>query len=205
MLNVRDLCVARGGVQILQNLTLNVPAGSALVLRGPNGIGKTTVLRTLAGLQPARSGQVEITQPHAFLGHLDAVKPSLSVAENLGFWAEIFGHNTAAQVDGTLAAFDLTALATRLAGTLSAGQKRRLALAWLQISGAGLWLLDEPTVSLDDANVALFQTALAQHLGHGGAAVLSTHIALGITAPELDLTPYKCQHLASSDFDGAFL
>lgn len=204
MLRVRDLSVARGGIRLLDAVGFDLAAGQALVLRGPNGLGKTTLLRTLAGLQPPLRGAVD-TDPDAlvYAGHADGIKPTLSLAENLSFWARVFGKS---DISGALRAFDLTALADRPAGQLSAGQKRRLGLARLLVTGRALWLLDEPTVSLDAASVGLFAQAVAAHLAGGGAAAIATHIDLGLdSATVLDLTPFKARPAEIADFDEAFL
>lgn len=203
MLAVRDLAVARGGVPVLEGVAFDVPAGGALVLRGPNGIGKTTLLRTLAGLQPALAGEVILPEESAaYASHKDGIKAQLTVAENLWFWARLYGR----EVDEAVyAQFDLTDLRDRLAGTLSAGQTRRLGLARLGVIGRKVLFLDEPTVSLDAASVGLFGDFLrARHLGQGGVAVIATHIELGLDAPVLDLTPYRAAPDAAGR-DEAFL
>ncbi|WP_284165622.1 heme ABC exporter ATP-binding protein CcmA [Frigidibacter sp. SD6-1] len=206
---VTELSVARGGIAILAGLGFSVTAGNALVLRGPNGIGKTTVLRTIAGLQPALTGRVAPGPDQiAWSGHADAVKATLTVRENLAFWAAIYG---AGDVEPALADLHLIELADRPAQTLSAGQKRRLGLARLLLSDRPVWVLDEPTVSLDAATVAHFATLLARHLGQGGAALLTSHVDLGLHgAQELDLSPYRARgaaHMQASPagFDEAFL
>ena len=122
-----------------------------------------------------------------YLGHLDAVKPVLTAAENLAFWAALHG-GAAAEVAAALAAFDLTALAEVPGGMLSAGQKRRVALARLLAAPAEIWLLDEPTVGLDSASLACLGAAIAEHRGGGGRVVAATHAALEAQdAEKLDL------------------
>jgi heme exporter protein A len=186
---VRDLCVARGGVPVLAGVGFTLRPGAALVLRGANGAGKTTLLRTLAGLQPALSGQMAGAEDRvAYAGHADGLKAMLSVTENLAFWARVFGLR---ETDHALAAFDLVPLRDRLAGQLSAGQKRRLGLARLLVTGRPLWMLDEPTVSLDAASTALFATALRAHLAAGGSALIATHIDLGFEAEMLNLDAFR--------------
>ncbi|MEI4196670.1 heme ABC exporter ATP-binding protein CcmA [Roseovarius sp. E0-M6] len=204
LLSVRNLRVARGGVDVLEGVTMSVAPGEAVVLRGPNGVGKTTLLRALAGVQPPREGNVELEPDSAVLtGHKDGVKATLSVAENLGFWADVFGTK---DISAALAAFDLTGLRDRLAGTLSAGQTRRLGLARLLVSGRKLWLLDEPTVSLDTGAVGMFAAAVRAHLAVGGGAVMATHIALGLDGvAEMDLSTFRARAPAHDDFDEAFL
>ena len=202
-LSVTDLTIARGGVPVLEGLSFSLTPGHAMILRGPNGIGKTTLLRTVAGLQPPISGTVEGAEDQiAYAGHSDGIKPTLTVTENLKFWASVFG---AGSIDGALKAYDLEALADRHAGNLSAGQKRRLGLSRLVVTGRPIWVLDEPTVSLDVNAVAMFADAVRAHLGQGGSALIATHIDLGLDGDVLDVGPYKAKPPALDDFDGGFL
>lgn len=191
-LTVRDLSVARGGLPILTNLSFALADGQALVLRGPNGSGKTTLLRTIAGLQPALKGQIDGGEDRiAYAAHSDGLKSMLSVTENLTFWAQVFGQS---DIEPAIAAFDLHRLRNRLAGTLSAGQKRRLGLARLLVTGRPIWVLDEPTVSLDSDAVANFAAAVRAHLAQGGCALIATHIDLGLEAEVLDVGPFRAAH-----------
>ena len=202
-LSVTDLTIARGGVPVLEGLSFSLTPGHAMILRGPNGIGKTTLLRTVAGLQPPVSGTVTGAEDQiAYAGHSDGIKPTLTVTENLKFWASVFG---AGSIDGALQAYDLEALADRHAGNLSAGQKRRLGLSRLVVTGRPIWVLDEPTVSLDANAVAMFAAAVRAHLGQGGSALIATHIDLGLDGDVLDVGPYKAKPPALDDFDGGFL
>lgn len=203
-LNVTGLSVARGGIPVLEGLDFALRAGEALILRGPNGVGKTTVLRTVAGLQPPLAGKIGLErEAMAYAGHADGIKTTLSVRENLEFWADVFGTG---DIGAALVAFDLAALAERAAGALSAGQKRRLGLARMVVTGRPVWVLDEPTVSLDTAAVALFAQAVRAHLAGGGMALMATHIDLGLTeARVLDVAPYRAKAPAHDDFDGSFL
>ena len=198
---VENLGVARGGVAVLEGVSFRVAPGQVMVLRGPNGIGKTTLLRTLAGLQPAVEGRV--TGPElAYGAHADGVKAMLTVAENLRFWASV---NGVAGLGAALEAMNLVGLRDRRAADLSAGQRRRLALARMMVTGRKVWLLDEPTVSLDLASVGLFGAVLRAHLGQGGSAVIATHIDLGLPeALELDLTGFQAAQRADGVFDKAF-
>ena len=204
MLRVTDLTCARGGLPVLEGVSFDVDPGQALILRGPNGIGKTTLLRTLAGLQPAIAGTVDFPEDQgAYASHADGIKTALTVAENLKFWADVHGANP---TDDIFDAFDLADLKERLGGTLSAGQKRRLGLARLGVIGRKVLFLDEPTVSLDRFSVKLFAEWIQnRHLASGGIAVIATHIDLGLAAPELDLTPFKAAPDAGGGADEAFL
>ena len=201
---VSDLTVARGGVPVLEGVSFVLTSGVALVLRGPNGAGKTTLLRTVAGLQPPMAGTVSGAEDRiAYAAHADGIKQVLTVAENLSLWADVFGQS---DIEPALEAFNLKDLRDRAAGSLSAGQKRRLGLARLMVTGRPVWVLDEPTVSLDVASVALFADAVRAHLAAGGSALMATHIDLGLETEVLDVTPHKAVlSTAIEDFDEAFL
>lgn len=202
-IRVDNLAVARGGVTVLQGLSFTVASGQALILRGPNGSGKTTLLRTLAGLQPAVAGTIHLAPEAAAYGaHADGLKSTLTVRENLAFWAAIHGTDT---VESAMTGMDVASLANRRAAELSAGQKRRLGLARLLVTGRPVWLLDEPTVSLDAASVALFAGIVRQHLSGGGVAVIATHVDLGLPeAAVLDLAPFRARVMVRDGFDEAF-
>lgn len=205
LLRVHDLVCTRGGVPVVSGVSFEVPAGEALILRGPNGSGKTTLLRVLAGVAQPAAGTIEADpESIAYAGHADGVKATLTVAENLAFWAEIYGGG---DVASALRAFDLAGLADRAASALSAGQRRRLGLARLAVTGRKVWLLDEPTVSLDARNVERFAAFVTTHLDGGGAAVIATHVPLGLAGRELDLsdvTPADPVTTAADPFDEAF-
>ena len=196
MLQVSNLSVARGGMTLLRGVDFSLSAGQILVLRGANGLGKTSLLRCIAGLQDPVEGQITAPETVAYSGHADGLKGQMTVLENLAFWASIY-HGPSPDV--ALDAYDLRALADRPAANLSAGQKRRLGLARMQVSGCALWVMDEPTVSLDAHNVALFRAALDRHVHSGGAAVITTHIDLEIASAQLlDLTRFKARGLSGS-------
>jgi heme exporter protein A len=190
LLAVKDLAVARGGITLLAGVTFTLLPGQAIVLGGPNGVGKTTLLRSLARLQPPVAGRIaagpDVT---VYAGHADGVKPALSLRENLSFWARVFGRG---DIGPALSAFDLASLADRPARNLSAGQRRRAGLARLIVAGRPVWLADEPTVSLDRASVGRFRDAVARHLSGGGGAVLATHLDLDLPgAVALDLAAFR--------------
>lgn len=196
-MRLTDGGLSRGGLPVLAGINFTLNAGEALILRGPNGIGKTTLLRAVAGLQPFDSGELT-GDDIAYASHADGVKAMISVRENLTFWASCFvQHNVEAAMD----ALNLTDLADRLAGNLSAGQKRRLGLARLLVTGRNIWVLDEPTISLDAASVTLFANVIRDHLDNGGSALIATHIDLGFAANVLDLTPFR----AKAPFDEDWL
>ena len=202
-LTVSDLAVGRAGVPVLAGLNFSLSPGRALVLRGPNGAGKTTLLRTIAGLQPEMSGTISGAEDRvAYAAHADGLKAALSVTENLRFWASVFGQQG---IGDALRAFDLEELAERRAGQLSAGQKRRLGLARLVVTNRPIWLLDEPTVSLDAVSVALFADAVRAHLAGGGSALIATHIDLGLDAEVLDVSPFRGAADRMDRADEAFL
>ena len=197
MLQAEGLAAFRGERLVFRDLDFAVPVGGALVLAGPNGSGKSTLLRLLAGLVRPAAGRLlwrgedalADLPGHAtrlvYVGHYDAVKLGLTAAENLRLAARLGG----GAVPDALAAMGLGALADLPARMLSAGQKRRLALARLALSTAPLWLLDEPTLGLDVASVERFGVLLAGHRARGGLVVAATHLPLPLEGTmELRLT-----------------
>jgi heme exporter protein A len=195
------LACVRGGRLVFDELSFGVDAGAALVLTGPNGSGKSSLLRLMAGLSKPEAGALiwqgedvanDIEGHRArlhYLGHLEALKPALTVAENLAFAAALRGGKTGSdKIDRALAGLDLLKLRDLPARFLSQGQRRRVALARLLASPAPLWLLDEPTLALDRDSLALLMAALASHLAGGGIAVIATHVPIEIgTVTALDL------------------
>jgi heme exporter protein A len=195
---VHDLCVMRGNRLILRDVNFAIASGEALTLTGPNGAGKTTLLRSLAGFLPARSGSIRLSggddersvgeQCH-YVGHLNGIKPALSVAENLEFFANFLG-GTAAMASRAGETLGLGDLEDVPAALLSAGQKRRLGLARLLCAERPLWLLDEPAVSLDAASQTVLSGMVTAHLGTGGIVAAATHTPFGWTdARTINLEP----------------
>ena len=208
VITAKNLDIARGERLVLKGVSFSVAAGECLVLRGPNGIGKSTLLRVLAGLSPFRSGELQIDHDQTvFTGHLDAIKATLTVSENLLFWIGVYKTLRREDIVNVLEQFGLTALADRLTNQLSAGQKRRLGLARLALAGRKIWLLDEPTVSLDAEHVAMFERIFTAHCENGGVAVISSHLPLNVPNQRLlELQGFKpAKDISTNPFlEGAF-
>jgi heme exporter protein A len=190
LLTAQALACRRGGRLVFEALDLTLSAGEALVLRGPNGSGKSSLLRLLAGLLPPAAGLVAwagraIGAEHRgrlhYIAHSDALKPALTARENLAFAAALGGGQP--YVESALAAFDLGALAELPARFLSAGQRRRAALARLLAAPRPLWLLDEPGVGLDRASRDRLEAAIDAHRAEGGIAVVATHGDVAVRSP----------------------
>ena len=176
---VSDLRLERGGKAVLTGFSLTVEPGEALVLLGPNGSGKTTLLRALGGLVRPLSGEIRLDpQTVAFLGHADALKPSETVEQSLQFWAGLYGGD-ASQLDAVMVRMALAHLARRTCGTLSAGQKRRTALARIALSNRSVWLLDEPAAPLDARSRERLAALVKSHCAAGGIVIAATHVDLG--------------------------
>lgn len=191
----QDLTCVRGERVVFSGLDFEIAAGGALVLLGPNGSGKSSLLRLMAGLLRPYQGRLlwngeavsEDREAHAqrihYVGHHDAVKPVLTVAENLLFWGRIHAFDTevgAGRAAKALEAFGLSHLAGMPGKMLSAGQKRRLNLARLLASPGPVWLLDEPTVALDRESVRNLEAVMAEHRANGGMVVISTHLDIDL-------------------------
>lgn len=197
---VEGLSVQRAGRRIIDNIGFNLTEGEALVVSGRNGAGKSTLLRALAGLLPTPQGaislssgalKVELLQNIHYLAHADGMKLALSVEENLYFWANYLAvapHPRSQSIPQALSIVGLTNALHAPFGALSAGQKRRVALARLLVVYRPLWLLDEPMTALDQVSRARFAQAMRAHCAEGGLIVVATHEALGFeTTLELAL------------------
>jgi heme exporter protein A len=200
LLVVDALTVERGGRTVLSNLSFALAPGEAILVRGRNGAGKSTLLRALAGLLPFQGGRVhapgadeETRAPETihYLGYEDALKPALSVGENLEFWAAMLAGPGAAgpglSPEAALGAFGIARLAGLPAGYLSAGQKRRVALARLLLNPRPIWLLDEPLIALDLSAQETLAGVMSAHVAAGGGIVAASHAPLGLPARALDL------------------
>jgi heme exporter protein A len=183
-----NLTLERGGRRLFAELSFAARAGEALVVTGPNGAGKSSLLRGLAGFLDFAAGrawleggaaETSLQEQTHYLGHSDALKAALTAAENLGFWAQMLG-GSASAVAPALARLGLPHVADFPVRALSAGQKRRVALARLLVAPRPLWLLDEPTTALDVAAQALFAEVMRAHLASGGLIVAATHAPLGL-------------------------
>jgi heme exporter protein A len=186
-----DLACVRGARQVFRDVNFSVRAGEALLVTGPNGAGKSSLLRLVAGLLRPADGRIEfqggepelsLGEQALYLGHLDALKPALTVHENLTFWARFLG-NGAIEPEPALAAVGLAALAHVPAIYLSAGQRRRLALARLIAVKRSIWLLDEPNAALDAAGQEMLAGVLQTHLSNGGIVLAATHGPIGLESP----------------------
>lgn len=192
-LSGQGLTCVRGGREVFSGLDFEAVSGEAVAVTGRNGSGKTSLLRLIAGLLIPAGGRIvldggdaEMTLPEQchYLGHRDALKPALSVAENLSFWADFLGGERFDAAE-SLAAVGLDHAADLPAAFLSAGQRRRLSLARLLTSRRPVWLLDEPTNALDLPGQDMFGSLMRDHLARGGLIIAATHAPLGIDSREL--------------------
>jgi heme exporter protein A len=188
-----DLSCDRGGRTVFSSLSFAVGDGQMLEITGPNGAGKSTLLRLVAGLSDLSNGELDVIDGAAeltagqqahYVAHQDAIKPALSVEENLRFWGDFLGGG---DVGRALDSFNLKQLANYPAALLSAGQKRRLALSRLELVFRSIWLLDEPTVGLDANSRMRLVGIMRGHLSEGGLIVVATHVPLGIR-PDVSLS-----------------
>jgi heme exporter protein A len=202
-LSGHDLACIRGGRRVFYGVRFSIAAGGALILTGPNGAGKSSLLRLIAGLiHPAEGGvtleggdpELSVGEQSHYVGHVDPLKPALTVTENLAFWARFLNGaraiDEAALVERGLETVGLADLARLPAGYLSAGQRRRLSLARMLAAPRPIWLLDEPSTALDAASQERLQRVMHTHLSAGGLIIAATHGPLGLAEPqELRLGP----------------
>lgn len=203
---LEQLSVARGARPIIAGLSFTVAAGEAVLLTGPNGAGKTTLIRSIAGLLAPSEGRIrlegaseefDLAQYCHYVGHINALKASLTVAENLQFWGDYYADGQSpprlgrAHLDRALDRLNLDALADIATAYLSAGQKRRVGLARILMAKRPVWLLDEPTVSLDSDSAGIISGLINEHTADGGMAIVATHLPLALTSPRtLHLKPF---------------
>jgi heme exporter protein A len=199
-LGAENLAGERGGETIFAGLSFEVSSGEALIVTGPNGSGKSTLLRIICGLLAPEAGKVELLEDRAalpvraachYLGHQNAMKPALSVRENLLFWQK-FNGSARFDIDEALEAVDLPGVEHLPFGYLSTGQKRRVSIAKLLISYRPLWIVDEPTAGLDKASESRFAELMRDHMRDGGMVIAATHIPLGLEGVRtLDMAQYS--------------
>jgi heme exporter protein A len=208
-LSVERLVVKRGERTVLDGVSCAVEAGTAVVLSGPNGAGKTTLIRTIAGFLTPAAGtialdggdpELDVAQQCHLVGHANGIKPALTVEDNVMFWAAYLDSdgNNASRVETAISALSLNAIRTIEAAYLSAGQKRRVGLARLLVAERPLWLLDEPTVSLDAASTLALAALINAHTAKGGIAIVATHVPIGLErVQDLKLTAARVLTAAS--------
>ncbi len=185
-LSADKLCCARGGRPVVSELSFSLSSGDGMMLSGPNGSGKTTLLRAIAGFGEITGGELhldslkdtdELSQACLYIGHHNAIKPQLSVQENIDFWASFGGGDVAA----ALASFSLEPIKDVPASMLSAGQRRRVGLSRLALAKRPVWLLDEPATSLDKASTKTLSQLMQSYLDEGGILIAASHTDFDIT------------------------
>ena len=182
-------CV-RGGRTVFSGVSFDLQPGDAGVVSGPNGVGKSSLVRIAAGLLAPADGVVRVSGGRALLGESSALDRDLPLVRALGFWAGIDGR--ADMLDEAMAAFDLSPIATIPVRLLSTGQRRRAGLARIVASGADIWLLDEPANGLDESAVAMLEAAIVVHRARGGVALVATHTPIAIqSARRIALGPVR--------------
>lgn len=204
LFEARGINAWRGDRHILRDVSFSVRKGDFLKITGPNGVGKTTLLRVICGLLPAETGDIfwrgksvrshrdEFNLELGYLGHLNSLKADLTARENLKYLAGLRQSLTARDIDATLDRVGILSRADLPARSLSAGQKRRLSLARLLLADAALWILDEPVTNLDTAGIELVESLVVDHVGRGGLAIAAAHQRLLDDAPclrRLELEP----------------
>jgi heme exporter protein A len=188
LLEVRAVHLWRGERHLLRGVSLSMRAGELLQVIGPNGVGKTSLLRCVAGLLPMESGEIlwqqrqlsssgdeQFSQQLAYLAHVNALKSDLTVLENLRYSVGLHRQGSAPELRDTLELLQIVQCADLPVRALSAGQKRRAAIARVLLSRAPLWILDEPITNLDAAGIALFESCIADHIRHGGMVLTAAH------------------------------
>lgn len=184
-LSADKICCARGGRPVVSDLSFSLGSGDGMMLSGPNGSGKTTLLRSIAGFGEITAGSLtlepvpdddDLSQACLYVGHQNAIKPQLSVLENISFWAEFGGGD----VEAALSSFSMTPIKDVPVAMLSAGQRRRVGLSRLALASQPIWLLDEPATSLDKASVKTLSQIMQAHLDAGGMLIAASHTEFDI-------------------------
>ena len=183
----KGLCIERGPLTICKHLNFVLPAGSLLEVLGDNGAGKTSLLRLIVGLSQPAAGHVHWQNlpngrppPMTYIAHKLAIKAALTVRQNLSDCARLHGQHDDAVVHHALKFFDLLPVADVLCAEISEGQRRKTALSRLLVERSKLWVLDEPTASLDQASVTRLEEIISQHLQAQGLVVIATHRLLNV-------------------------